>query len=82
MFRKLAYSREVLRALSGEMVKEAILGRIAGAAMKNPLGTASKALTAVGVASELKGGMAKGRAFKTGFDPAIQAWQSTPVGGH
>lgn len=44
----------------------------------SPMRTLGVGLGVMGVGSEIKGGLQKRRAYQTGFDPNVQAAQSTP----
>jgi hypothetical protein len=47
-------------------------------AVTNPMGALGVGLGALAIGSELKSGKQKARAYRTGFDPNVQAAQSTP----
>jgi hypothetical protein len=67
LFEKLAFAHKVLRA---QLEKTAIIG----AAMKG-LGTV---MGVASMASEAKGAPKVAKAYRAGFDPKVQAYQSTP----
>lgn len=92
MFKKIAFANHVLRSLaSSQMEKEALqsisdravgLGkRVGGAIVHNPLRAGMVGLSAYGAYLAGRAGWSRHGAYMTGFDPAVQAWQSHQVGG-
>jgi hypothetical protein len=93
-FAKLAYAQRVLRAAAGQaMVKEALLGTLGRAAMgvgkavwnqgvkhNGMMAPLALGLGIPAVAASVKGGIDKSKAYGAGFNPAVQAYQSTPIG--
>ena len=89
-FQKLAFAQEVLR-VQGGVEKRAWIGAIGGAAkgllagagklggmaLKNPGKALGVGLGAMAIGSELKAAPQKSKAFRAGFDPNVQSFQSS-----
>ncbi len=81
MFGKLAFAHQVLYSLALPVEKKAMVGRILTGIAKKPLQSGLAGLGAYAAYQAGRAGWARRGAYQAGFDPAVQAWQSRPLGG-